>query len=503
MEFKVKIGQLEKQRSQCLVIGLHQDLKMAESAQVIDSLSQNALSQFLHKGDFSGKLGEGQLIYGLPGIQAARILLVGLGERKSFSPTAYLNCVTKIVQFLKRTKIKDACSYLVDFNVPGKSVNWKIAQWIQASMDAVYSFDDYKTKSTDPLFLKEFVFIIPSRKELPSCEEAIHQSLALSEGKKLIKQLGNMPPNVCTPLYLAKESQKLAKTYKNINVAVLNEKEIKTLKMGALLSVAQGSVNPPQFITLEYRPSSAKASKISPVVLVGKAITFDTGGNSLKPPASQMGMKYDMCGGATVLGAILTASLLNLPFPVIGVVPAAENMPGGASNRPNDIVKSLSGQTIEILNTDAEGRLILCDALTYVERYNPEIVIDIATLTGACVVALGSQASGLFSNDGALAQDLIQAGLESNDRAWQLPLWDEYQESLASNCADMANIGGGEAGSIVAACFLSRFTKKFKWAHLDVAGTAICKSGRDGLASGRPLPLIIQYLINRAKLYAK
>jgi leucyl aminopeptidase len=309
----------------------------------------------------------------------------------------------------------------------------------------------------------------------------------------LAKDLGNLAPNICTPAYLAEQAMDMAKTYK-LKVTVLEQKDMENLGMGALLAVARGSRQPPKLIALEYWGGAKKGK---PVVLVGKGVTFDTGGISLKPAAEMDEMKYDMCGAATVLGTIHAVAKMGLPVNVVGIIPATENMPGGNATKPGDVVTSMSGQTIEILNTDAEGRLILCDALAYAERYEPESVINIATLTGACVIALGHVASGLLGNDEELAQELLNASERSVDRAWRLPLFDECQEQLKSNFADIANIGGRAAGTITAACFLSRFTKKYRWAHLDIAGTA-WKSGKEKGATGRPVPLLTQFLISRA-----
>jgi leucyl aminopeptidase len=309
----------------------------------------------------------------------------------------------------------------------------------------------------------------------------------------LAKDLGNLPANICTPTYLAEQAQKLAKESK-LEIDVLGRKDMEKLGMGSLLSVAQGSRQPPRLIVLTYAGGPKKAK---PVVLVGKGVTFDTGGISLKPGEGMDEMKFDMCGAASVFGTLRACAEMKLKLNVVGIVPATENMPGGAATKPGDIVTSMSGQTVEILNTDAEGRLILCDALTYAERFAPAAVIDIATLTGACVIALGHVASGLYSNKDALARELLAAGNEAYDRAWHMPLWDDYQEQLKSNFADMANIGGRPGGSITAACFLSRYARKFEWAHLDIAGTA-WKSGKEKGSTGRPIPLLTSFLMKRA-----
>jgi leucyl aminopeptidase len=328
---------------------------------------------------------------------------------------------------------------------------------------------------------------------LARASAGLEEGLAIAHGVSLAKDLGNLPPNVCTPTYLADQARELAKRYR-MKATVLEAEDMEKLGMGALLSVARGSAQPPKLIVLEHR-GGAKAQK--PVALVGKGITFDTGGISLKPASEMDEMKFDMCGAASVLGTLKAVGEMRLPINVVGVIPTTENMPGGRATKPGDIVTTMSGQTVEILNTDAEGRLILCDALTYASRFEPAAVIDIATLTGACVIALGHVASGLYANDEALAKEVLAAADAAFDRAWHLPLWDDYQEQLKSNFADFANIGGRPAGSVTAACFLARFTKKFRWAHLDIAGTA-WKSGREKGATGRPVPLLTQFLLRRA-----
>ena len=334
---------------------------------------------------------------------------------------------------------------------------------------------------------------IPAKQAVASGNKAIREGQAIAQGVNLAKDLANLPSNHCTPAYLAEQAKGLQKTYTSIKVKVLDEAQMKKLGMGALLAVARGSREPPKLIILEYK--GAEPDK-RPIALVGKGVTFDSGGISIKLAASMDEMKFDMSGAASVLGTLAALAELALPLNVVGIIPSTENMPGGNAVKPGDIVKSLSGQTIEILNTDAEGRLILGDALTYAERYKPAVVIDIATLTGACVVALGQHASGLFSNHEPLGEALLAAGKKSGDRAWRLPLWEEYQKQLDSSFADMANIGGREAGAITGACFISRFTKRFKWAHLDIAGTAYRTGNKKG-ATGRPVPLMVQYLLDQ------
>jgi leucyl aminopeptidase len=365
---------------------------------------------------------------------------------------------------------------------------------VAVAREGAYRFTQMKSKNEgDSPALRRLVLNVDRAAEKRAAA-GLAQGLAVAHGMSLAKDLGNLPPNVCTPAYLASQARDLAKRYR-MKVTVLERADMEQLGMHTLLSVAQGSAQPPKLIVLEYRGGPKKAK---PVALVGKGVTFDTGGISLKPGPEMDEMKFDMCGAASVLGTLKAVCEMKLPVNVIGVIPTTENMPGSRATRPGDIVKSLSGQTVEILNTDAEGRLILCDALTYVERFQPAAVIDIATLTGACVIALGHVASGLFANDDALAREVVSAADTAHDRVWHLPLWDDYQEQLKSNFADFANIGGRPAGAVTAACFLARFTGKFKWAHLDIAGTA-WKSGKEKGATGRPVPLLTQFLINRAQ----
>jgi leucyl aminopeptidase len=365
--------------------------------------------------------------------------------------------------------------------------------------ETLYRFDRLKSKKDEVRRpLRKLTFSVNRRNELAKAEVALAQGLAIAAGMDLAKNLGNLPGNFCTPSYLADQALELARTH-GFDVEILEGADMEKLGMNTLLSVARGSREAPKFIVLHHAGGVAGTK---PVVLVGKGVTFDSGGISLKPGPEMDEMKYDMCGAASVLGTLKAAALMKLPLNVIGIIPATENMPGGAATKPGDVITSMSGQTVEILNTDAEGRLILCDALTYVERFDPECVVDIATLTGACVIALGHVASGLLANNEGLARELLDAGNDSYDRAWQMPLWDDYQEQLKSNFADMANIGGRPAGTITAACFLSRFTEKFHWAHLDIAGTA-WRSGKEKGATGRPVPLLTHFLMDRATHAAK
>jgi leucyl aminopeptidase len=383
--------------------------------------------------------------------------------------------------------------YLPEVAVHDRDLAWKLRQGTQVAAEALYRFDRMKSRQGPAVPLKRLTWGLMAKGAGQSADRAVAEGRAIAAGVALAKDLGNLPGNVCTPAYLADEARKLAKRWK-LGVEVLERKDMEKLGMGSLLSVANGSRQPPKFIVMRHDGAGKKAK---PVVLVGKGITFDTGGISIKQAPEMDEMKFDMCGGASVFGTMRAVAEMKLPLNVIGIVPATENMPDGNATKPGDIVTSMSGQTIEVLNTDAEGRLILCDALTYAERFNPAAVVDIATLTGACVIALGHVASGLYANKDELAEELLESGRESWDRAWQLPLWDDYQEQLKSNFADMANIGGRPAGSVTAACFLARYAGKFDWAHLDIAGTAWV-SGKNKGATGRPVPLLASFLMKRA-----
>lgn len=494
MEFSVKNGNPEKQRTACVVLGVYEPRRLAPTAEHLDQATNGYISSLIRRGDLEGKLGQTLLLHNVPNTLCDRILLVGCGKERELGDLQYRRITAKAANTLNDIGAMEAVCYLSELNVKGRDIAWKIRHTVETVSDALYRFDQLKSKKDSARRpLRKLVLSVPGRRELTIGEASIRIGKAVANGVKLAKDLGNLPGNICTPGYLADQAVDLAKRYKTIKTEILNKADMERLGMGSLLSVARGSKEPPKFIIATYR-GGKKDDK--PVVLVGKGITFDSGGISIKPAASMDEMKYDMCGAASVLGTLSGVAEMELPLNVIGVIPATENLPGGNASKPGDIVKSLSGQTIEILNTDAEGRLILCDALTYSERFNPEVVIDIATLTGACVIALGKHASGLLSNHSPLAHDLLNAAKSSGDRAWELPLWDDYQDQLKSNFADMANVGGREAGTITAACFLARFAKKFHWAHLDIAGTAWLSGDKKG-ATGRPVPLLTQYLLDR------
>lgn len=494
MQFSIKSGNPEKQRTACLIVGITEPRRLTPAARAIDGVSKKYIANMIRRGDITGKLGQSLLLHNIPGIVADRVLLVGCGRERDIDNKQYLTIIDNMYKALEQTGAQEAVSYLTELNVKGQEYYWKIRRMVERTSHLQYEFNEFKSRKKDnKKTLRRLTMVVPTRKELPVGEQAIKEGKAISNGIKLARDLANRPANVCTPTHLAEQAQKLDKIHKAISVSVLGDVEMKKLGMNSLLSVAQGSNEPAKLISIEYK---GEKKNIRPVVLVGKGVTFDTGGISIKPSAAMDEMKYDMCGAASVIGTIATAAELNLPLNIVGIIPTTENMPSGKATKPGDIFTSMSGQTIEVLNTDAEGRLILCDAITYSERFNPGVVIDIATLTGACVIALGAHASGLLSNHNPLAKDILNAGEESGDRAWQLPLWEEYDKQLDSPFADMANIGGREAGTITAACFLSRFAGKFHWAHLDIAGTA-WTTGKNKGATGRPVALLVQYLLDR------
>jgi leucyl aminopeptidase len=498
MDYFVKSGHAEKQRTACVVAGIFSRRRPSAAAAALDKASDGAIAAVMRRGDMDGEPGQTLLLHGLPGLLCDRVLLVGCGRERDFNEAAFRKANAAAARTLQSTGALDATSFLTELEVKGRDPRWKIKQALLATAERLYRFDACKGDSSPrpKTRLERLTFNVERRSDLPAGEAGLHEALAISRGVSLAKDLGNLPGNICTPAYLAEQARELGRRHGKIRVKVLEQAEMEKLGMGALLSVARGSRQPPKLIVMEYQ-GGRKGDK--PIALVGKGLTFDAGGISLKPAAKMDEMKYDMCGGAATIALLQVAAELALPVNLVGVVPASENLPDGAANKPGDIVQSMAGITIEVLNTDAEGRLILCDALTYVERnYAPELVIDMATLTGACVVALGPHASGLFSNTPALASKLLAAGEDISDRAWELPLWEDYQEMLKSPFADVANVGGRDAGAITAACFLHRFTRKLRWAHLDIAGSAWTSGGASKGATGRPVPLLAQFLLDHA-----
>ncbi|MEJ2610303.1 MAG: leucyl aminopeptidase [Candidatus Thiodiazotropha sp.] len=495
MEYSIKHGDPAKQRTDCLVLGVFSRSQLSPLAQQANKASKGYLQSILKRGDMTGESGQQLMLYDVPGIQAGRVMLIGLGKQKDLNRKGYIKALTSAINSLDKGHAIDALWGLCDLEISDiASIADMVRDTVTHAEESLYQFTETKSevkKSSRPL--KRLGLLLHDKRHLKSAKKSLIQGKAIANGVKFTKDLGNLPGNICTPTYLADQARKLARNQDTLKVQVLDEKQMQKLGMGALLSVSRGSRQPAKLIIMDYQGGKPGAK---PVVLVGKGLTFDAGGISLKPGPAMDEMKYDMCGGASVFGTMQACLEMQLPINLIGVVPSSENLPDGNANKPGDVVTSMSGQTIEILNTDAEGRLILCDALTYSERFNPAAVIDIATLTGACIVALGNEASGLMANNETLADELLKAGTRTGDRAWQLPLWDDYQEQLNSNFADMANIGGKGAGTITAACFLSRYTKKFKWAHLDIAGTA-WQSGSAKGATGRPVPMLIHFLMER------
>ncbi|MBT4836196.1 MAG: leucyl aminopeptidase [Methylococcales bacterium] len=493
MKFSVQQENISQHKTPCLILFGNEESPLSAQAEILDQACNQQLSNIIKQGDFQGKSGQTLLLYQLDNISAERLLLVGLGKQDKITPQKFKDGITAASKILKNATIQQiTVSHQV--SITNKNNNWVIKNLIDGFESNQYDFTDCKSDDPDneknPL--ENCIFLIDDDASI--VEQAIAEGTAISSGKNLAKTLSNLPGNICTPSYLAEQAQKL-QDYKNIKVNILDEAEMTELKMGSLLSVSRGSQEPARLIAIEYTGTQTDSA---PIVLVGKGLTFDAGGISLKPSLGMDEMKYDMCGGASVIGTLLACAKLQPKINVVGIVPSSENLPDGLANKPGDIVTSMAGKTIEILNTDAEGRLILCDALTYAARYNPKTIIDIATLTGACVIALGKHASGVLGNDDDLIQELINAGQQCDDRVWQLPLWDEYTKQLDSNFADIANIGGKEGGTITAACFLSLFTENYHWAHLDIAGTAWV-SGKDKGATGRPVSLLMQYLLNNAE----
>jgi len=476
--------------SECLVIGISAGGPLSMSAQFLDEASGGGISKMLDSGDIETGLGKTTLLHGLKGTSARRVLITGLGKVEKLDPPRFDRACLAAGKRLRDHALETCHICIHDVEFGETTPQWRLRQAALAVHRANYLYTVTKRlKDDSPVPLKSACFL---------ADESFQSSLAKAEafalGFEKARQLGDLPANICNPAYLAQEAVSIAGHYENVTVEILEEEDMAELGMDALLAVSRGSVNPAKLIVLRY---SGAAEDEQPTVLVGKGITFDSGGLSLKSGENMMQMKYDMGGAAGVMGAFVSCAKLQLPINVVCVVAAAENMPDGNACKPGDVLTSMSGKTIEVLNTDAEGRLILCDALTYCEKFNPRVLIDVATLTGACVVALGHHASGLMSNDDQLANALVAAGNDIVDRAWRLPLWEEYRVQLESPFADMKNVGGMAGGVLTAGCFLSRFAEDQKWAHLDIAGSS-WKWGADDGATGRPVGLLTQYLLDQA-----
>ena len=495
MDYIAKTATLDRETADCIIIGLFDPKQLSPSARKLDSLYQGTITQACQRGIAKSALGQVTALHNSSRSKHMHIVIVGCGEQERFSAHAFQKALSAGIAEAKKCNAGVVINSLIEMPVKNSDLRTRVQASVMSSEEAMYRYTHTKPKAGKGCSsLKKMKFLASQASELAIIRQGKKFGQAIASGMKLAKDLGNLPGNICTPTYLAEQARALKKEYPELRVQIIEEAQMKKLGMGALRSVASGSAQPAKLVTLEYRGGQSNAR---PSVLVGKGITFDTGGISLKPGNAMDEMKFDMCGAGSVLGTIKACSMLKIPLNVVGVIACAENMPGSKACRPGDVVTTMSGQTVEILNTDAEGRLVLCDALTYVEKFDPDTVIDVATLTGACVVALGNVPSGLMSNDEPLVKDLCKAGDLTGDRTWRLPLWEDYQSQLDSNFADMANIGGRWAGTITAACFLSRFTKKYRWAHLDIAGVAWHSQGKKKGATGRPVPLLTQYLLSQ------
>ncbi|MCE7518828.1 leucyl aminopeptidase [Vreelandella titanicae] len=495
MEFSVQTANPAKAETPCLLVPVYKGGDFLPTVAKLDDASERLIGQLLERGDFDAALGNVQLVPFAPGLGAERILLVGLGEREKCQEAAFIKALDAAMTALVKLPIDEASVVFGDVPLTDRDAAWKARKVMEAAERAIYRFDQFKSSPAPAPSLAKLTLIITDADAVPQVKQGALVGNAIGQGINYTRTLGNLPGNVCTPSYLAEQAEQLGRDSQGaLEVEILDEEALEALGAGSLLSVGRGSKEPTRLIVMKYQ--GAEEGEEAPHVLVGKGITFDTGGISLKPGESMDEMKFDMCGAASVFGTVKAVLAIKPKLNLVFIVAAAENMPDGNATKPGDIIKTLKGLTVEVLNTDAEGRLVLCDALTYAERFTPASVVDIATLTGAVIIGLGHHATGLLSNDDDLALDLLDAGEAAWDRAWHLPLWDEYQEQLESNFADLANIGGRPAGTITAACFLSRFADHFPWAHLDIAGTA-WHSGKQKGATGRPVGLLTQYLLDR------
>ena len=493
MEFGVWTKGLATLAVDCLVLGVFEEAQLGAQGGSVDAASGGRLRKLLARGDFSGRAGETLLLTDLPGISATYVLLTGMGPAKQLQRRSWRKAWSSAASALLRTRIA-SCAVALDRPEVKELDDYYLGRAVAELVGAtVYRINDLKTARKPPPPALKKVLAGPVRRAA-AAERGLAHGDAVAAAQRVQRDLANLPGNICTPNYLAEQARALAKRHTSLRVRVLDEAAIRREKMGCLLAVAQGSHQPPRFIVLEHQAGKKAAP---PIVLVGKGVTFDSGGISLKDPPGMDEMKFDMSGAAAVIACMTLAAQLRLPLHLIGLIAAVETMPGGRAVKPGDIVTSASGQTVEILNTDAEGRLILSDALHYARRFHPAAVVDVATLTGACVVALGHHHSGLMGNDPGLVHELLEAGVRADDRCWQLPLTEEYAEQLKSNFADFANIGGRDGGAITAATFLGKFTQGLKWAHLDIAGTAY-QSGAAKGSTGRPTPLLADFLLKRA-----
>ncbi len=494
MELSLTDLTAESIETPCLVVGVIDGGQLTPSASAIDDASGGMISQMVESRDIDVSFGKTTLLHNVAGIAAERVLLVGFGKASKLERGRFDRACLAAGKVLRNHPLSRCHVCLHEIEVEGLGESWRLRQAALAIYRANYRYTTTKRRKKNSPVPLESASFQGSRTH----QAVLDQASGMGVGFHKARELGDLPANICNPAYLAQEAKTIARNFDLVELEVLDEDQMAELGMDALLGVSRGSTNPAKLIVLKYSGTDANDQ---PVVLVGKGITFDSGGLSMKSPDNMIQMKYDMCGAAGVMGAFLACASLGLNLNVICIVAAVENMPDGNAYRPGDVLTSMSGQTIEVLNTDAEGRLVLCDALTYSERFKPRAVIDVATLTGACVIALGHHASGLLSNDDNLANDLLSAGNDVVDRAWRLPLWDDYQSQLDTPFADMQNVGGMSAGVVTAACFLSRFTKNQCWAHLDIAGSAWKWNEKEG-ATGRPVGLLTRYLMSVAGVEA-
>ncbi len=478
----------------CVIVGIYTRGKLGQGAGEIDKAAKGHLSELFKSGDVSGDAGRCVVLRDVPGVRAPRVAVVGLGKPKALDANGFRKCTAAAIRALNGTKTRSILNALTQEPVKDCDAYYLARHSTEILGDVLYRFTEMKSgRRKKPMPISSYGHSLAKRGDAARAARGAEHGDAIAHGVMVAKNLGNLPSNVCTPSYLARTAKKMAAGNGRLTTRVLNEAEMKRLGMGSLLSVTAGATEPAKLVVMQYK----NAGSDKPYVLVGKGVTFDTGGISLKPGGGMDEMKFDMCGAASVIGAMETIVRMKLPINLNVIVPAVENMPSGTATKPGDIVKSMDGQTIEVLNTDAEGRLILCDALTYSKRFKPQAVIDVATLTGACVVALGHHRTAIYANDSKLGDAIFKAGNVSTDIGWPMPLGEQYAAQLKSNFADMANIGGPAGGSVTAACFLAKFTKGLNWAHLDIAGTA-WKSGAEKGATGRPVPMLSEYLLSQA-----
>jgi leucyl aminopeptidase len=493
MQYAIKNStSISKQKEECLVVTVQLGTKQTNLIKEIDESTNGMISQLMKSGDISGELGKTAFLYFCPNSTKQKILVVGCGEAKKFDLNAAKKMIQATIKELVTKKVKNICWDILTLN---PAISGEVAKQLpQIVGELTYCFDEFKSTKSTQLSLQKVTLLYSDKKTIDQIEDQLLQGQIIADAIASTKNIANMPSNICNAKYLAEQGKNLGKQHANLKVTCLGEKALAKLNMNAYLAVGRGSANESIMTVIEYH--GAKDKKEKPYVLVGKGLTFDSGGISIKPSAGMDEMKYDMCGAATVFGVMQAVAELKLPINVVGVMAGCENMPDGNAYRPGDILTTMSGTTVEVINTDAEGRLVLCDALTYVERFEPKVVIDIATLTGACIVALGHHYTGVMGNNAQLVEQLVASSNKAGDKAWSLPMDSDFQEQITSTCADIVNAGGRDGGTITAACFLSRFTEKYQWAHLDIAGTA-WKSGASKGATGRPVAMLIQYLLDK------